>query len=51
MMAFKTKYINTKNPEVLFRRLELLNPENQNDILEAHRQISRIQRTAAHPAY
>ena len=25
-MAFKTKDINTKNPEVLFRRLELLNP-------------------------
>jgi len=25
-MAFKTKDINTKNPEVLFRHLELLNP-------------------------
>jgi hypothetical protein len=39
-MAFKTKDIITKNPEVLFCRLELLNPG-----------IKTTYWTAVHPAY
>ena len=49
-MAFKTMDIITKNSEVLFRRLELLNPGIKTT-LEAYQQTSRLQRTAAHPAY